>query len=240
MTWTKIDDGWRMSYRNSLGRPTVDTKIGWRIIARDQAGAQTIEDHLTKGADNPLTETLGNGVLVDGKDPAMVSNNASDRMDAPVITRTGDNWRAAEPAGERWRAGGDKTTATIDSDRDKTAPKKRAEQRKGLLVVFEESGGLDVSTVDASDFSVDGQTPRSVTVVDVIEDNKQDPSSKNRKPQEVFLLMASNLASDGRDSDGEKLQVSLTGNIQDRAGNSANSDSIELADGIPPSDNGSD
>ena len=66
----------------------------------------------------------------------------------------------------------------------------KAENRKGVLVTFEEAGGLDVSTVDPSDFSVDGNTPVSVTVVDVFEDTKADPSSKKRKPQEVFLIMS--------------------------------------------------
>ena len=60
-------------------------------------------------------------------------------------------------------------------------PKTKAENRKGILVVFKEAGGLDVSTVDASDFSVDGKTPVSVTVVDVFEDNIGNPSAKKRK-----------------------------------------------------------
>ena len=60
-------------------------------------------------------------------------------------------------------------------------PKTKAENRKGILVVFDEEGGLDVSSVDASDFSVDGKTPTSVTVVDVFEDSKGNPSAKNRK-----------------------------------------------------------
>ena len=49
---------------------------------------------------------------------------------------------------------------------------------------------MDVSTVDATDFSVDGVTPVSVTVVDVFEDSQPDPSSSARRPQEVFLTHA--------------------------------------------------
>ena len=114
-------------------------------------------------------------------------------------------------------------------------PKTKAENRKGILVVFEEEGGLDVSSVDASDFSVDGNTPVSVTVVDVFEDSKGNPSAKNRKAQEVFLLMGSNLASDGKSANGDRLEVALTGTVRDIAGNSANSsDPAIIADGIPP------
>ena len=63
VTWTKIDDGWRMSYENSLGTRDVDTQIGWRIIARDRAGAQTIEDHKGTGFrfSNGLPWTEGPG-----------------------------------------------------------------------------------------------------------------------------------------------------------------------------------
>ena len=103
-----------------------------------------------------------------------------------------------------------------------------------MLVVFDEAGGLDVSTVDATDFSVDGETPTSVTVVDVFEDSQSDPSSSGRRPQEVFLVMGSNLPSDGKDSDGNRLEVVLSGTIRDVAGNNANSETIRLADGIPP------
>jgi hypothetical protein len=113
-------------------------------------------------------------------------------------------------------------------------PRTKAENRKGILVVFDEAGGLDVSSVDASDFSVDGQTPTSVTVVDVIEDSEENPSSSDRRAQEVFLTMGSNLPSNGKNSDGAKLEVTLTGTVRDIAGNSAGSGSEELTDGIPP------
>ena len=103
-----------------------------------------------------------------------------------------------------------------------------------MLVVFDEAGGLDVSTVDPTDFSVDGTTPSSVTVVDVFEDSQSDPSSSARRPQEVFLVMPSNLPSDGKDGDGNRLEVVLSGTIRDIAGNNANSATIRLADGIPP------
>ena len=110
----------------------------------------------------------------------------------------------------------------------------KSENRKGILVVFNEEGGLDVGSVDATDFTVDGQTPTSVTVVDVIEDSKSNPDSKTRRPQEVFLLMAANLPSDGKDGDGNRLEVVLSGTIRDVAGNGASSATVPLADGIPP------
>ena len=231
MTWTEIDDGWRMTYRNSLGAPDVDTPIGWRIIARDQAGAQTVENHLTKS-----DTLLGNGVLVDGANPKLVPGRQVGDL-IRLVTRTGDNWRASASAGSRWRAGGGDRYDTKIEDTNlstKKAPATKGENRKGILVTFDEAGGLDVSTVDPSDFSVNGATPTSVTVVDVFEDTKADPDAKVRKPQEVFLTMANNLASNGKDANGDKLEVSLTGTIRDVAGNAASTGSEELADGIPP------
>ena len=230
MTWTKITDGWRMTYENDLGIPNSTDEIKWRIIARDRAGAQTIRDH-TSGS-NLLT--------IDGEDPELVSNRQKDDKD--IRTRSGDNWKASDAPGKRWRTGGgDGTTIfSIDVDGDGDAalvpmPKLNSENRKGILVVFDEEGGLDVSSVDASDFSVDGNTPVSVTVVDVFEDSTGNPSAKNRKAQEVFLLMGYNLASDGKSSDGDRLEVVLTGTVRDIAGNAANSsDPAVIADGIPP------
>ena len=217
MSWTEISDGWRMSYENDLGVPDATRYIKWRIIARDQAGAQTIQDHTS--STNRLT--------VDGKDPEITDRNSNRSPSVKnLISRTGDNWRASEEEDKRWRRGG---------SGPHTAPSRtKSESRKGILVVFEEAGGLDVSTVDASDFSVDGQTPRSVTVVDISEDSKSSPDSKKRKAQEVFLVMGSNLPSDGKNSDGAKLEVSLTGTVRDIAGNAASSGSAKLADGIPP------
>ena len=58
ITWTKIDDGWRMEYENSFGTPGSVDPITWRIIARDRAGAQTIEDR-----------TGSSRITVDGKKP---------------------------------------------------------------------------------------------------------------------------------------------------------------------------
>ena len=237
MAWTKIGDGWRMTYTNDLGRPGFTDPIPWRIIARDRAGAQNIQDH-----------TGSNELTIDGEDPKLVPNRQvkiGDKIEN-LWTRTGDNWKAADAAGERWRAGlkkknddgttnNDNTFSLKDGVKTYTLPKKQAENRKGILVAFDEEGGLDVSSVDASDFSVDGNTPVSVTVVDVFEENKGNPSAKKRKPQEVFLLMGSNVASDGRDADGDRLEVALTGTVRDVAGNSANSsDPAAVRDGIPP------
>ena len=225
ITWTKIADGWRLSYENSFGTPDQTIPLDWRIIARDRAGAQTIEDRTT--GTSKLT--------VDGKNPEAVGSNSqrvyktSDYPDFDtqlLQTRTGDNWRASNAADERWRMGG-------SGSHDKPV-RVKSENRKGILVVFDEAGGLDVSTVDATDFSVDGVTPTSVTVADVFEDSQKDPSSSGRRPQEVFLVMGSNLPSDGKDSDGNRLEVVLSGTIKDVAGNNANSATIRLADGIPP------
>ena len=226
ITWTKISDGWRLSYENSFGTPDQTISLDWRIIARDRAGAQSIEDRTT--STSKLT--------VDGKNPEAVGSNnqrmykTSDYPDFDtqlLQTRTGDNWRASNAADQRWRMGG------MGSTHPKPA-RVKSENRKGILVVFDEAGGLDVSSVDATDFTIDGQTPTSVTVVDVFEDSQKDPSSSGRRPQEVFLLMGSNLPSDGKDSDNNRLEVVLSGTIKDVAGNNANSATIRLADGIPP------
>ena len=70
-----------------------DTEIGWRIIARDRAGAQTIEDHLTVGTPGSPDEVLDDGVLVDGKNPTL-SYPAGMTGDFRLANRTGDSWRA--------------------------------------------------------------------------------------------------------------------------------------------------
>ncbi len=225
ITWTKISDGWRLSYENSFGTPGQTVNLKWRIIARDKAGAQYIEDRTT-------STTL---ITVDGKDPEFKANNSQrsyNEKDYPnfdrqlLQSRTGDNWRAANAADERWRMGG---MGSHDPP-----VRVKSENRKGVLVLFDEEGGLDVSTVDATDFSVDGVTPTSVTVVDAFEDSQKDPSSSRRRPQEVFLVMPSNLPSDGKDADDNRLEVTLSGTIRDVAGNNARSDTIVLVDGIPP------
>ena len=150
----------------------------------------------------------------------------TDGFELTLRSRTGDSWSASAGENARWRTSGTgKDIAQADVEK---------ENRKGVLVVFKEKGGLDVSSVDPSDFSVDGRTPTSVTVVDVIEDSKDNPTSSDRRPQEVFLTMGSNLPSNGKNADGAKLKVTLTGTVRDIAGNSAGSGSEELTDGIPP------
>ncbi len=218
VTWTKISDGWRMTYESSYGTPDQTVPLPWRIIARDRAGAQSIQDHTSSS----------NLITVDGDDPEAVTTGSRAGVPGGITlqSRTGDNWRASNKENERWRSGG--TGSHIVPIR------KKSENRRGVLVVFNEAGGLDVGSVDASDFSVDGQTPSSVTVVDVIEDSKSAPDSKVRRPQEVFLLMAANLPSDGKDADDNRLEVVLSGTVRDVAGNSASSATIPLADGIPP------
>ena len=223
VTWTKISDGWRLTYKNSFGRPGSTDPIPWRIVARDRAGAQTIQDHTSSS----------NQITVDGEDPVAIARATDERIPSGeslsadrLQSRTGDNWRASNKANERWRSGGSGSHAP--------PLRMKSENRRGVLVVFDEAGGLDVGSVDASDFSVDGQTPTAVTVVDVFEDSKSDPDSKKRRPQEVFLTMGSNLPSDGKDSEGNRLEVVVSGTIRDVAGNSASSETIALADGIPP------
>ena len=54
VTWTAIDNGWNIRYENSFTTATVIC-IPWRIIAQDQAGAQTIEERLMKMAPIVMT-----------------------------------------------------------------------------------------------------------------------------------------------------------------------------------------
>ena len=241
LTWTAITNGWNIRYENSFTTKTVIC-IPWRIIAQDQAGAQTIEERLKDG---PGTDDCGDGITMDGADPEISRDNSTRLTDEErfmdklendagfaltLKSRTGDSWSASAAENKRWR-----TSGTGSGSGNDIAPADvEKENRKGVLVVFKEKGGLDVSTVDPSDFSVDGRTPTSVTVVDVIEDSKDNPSASDRRPQEVFLTMGSNLPSNGKNSDGAKLKVTLTGTVRDIAGNSAGSGSEDLTDGIPP------
>ena len=228
VTWTAIENGWNLRYENSFTTDDVIC-IPWRIIAQDQAGAQTIEERLAESED-----VCADSITMDGADPRLERDNSerlpemrtNDDFELTLKSRTGDSWSSSAAEDKRWRTSGTgKDIKPADVER---------ENRKSVLVVFKEKGGLDVSSVDASDFSVDGQTPTSVTVVDVIEDSKENPSSSDRRAQEVFLTMGSNLPSNGKNSDGAKIEVTLTGTVRDIAGNSAGSGTVPLADGIPP------
>ena len=177
------------------------------------------------GAD-PDMEITNNNVRLLTDDRTADDLKNTDDFELTLRSRTGDSWSASAAVDKRWRTSGTgKDIAPADVEK---------ENRKSVLVVFKEAGGLDVSSVDASDFSVNGDTPTSVTVVDVLEDSEANPSSADRRAQEVFLTMGSNLASDGKNSDGGKLEVTLTGTVRDIAGNSAGSGTVQLQDGIPP------
>lgn len=222
ISFTKIDDGWNLSYAVSIGSTGTDQDVPWRIIARDRAGSQTIQDHTSSK----------NLLVVDGKDPEMTTSGASRDKNplAALRTRTGDNWKAsASTTTERWRLGPTGTAGVNKGGKS---------SRTGVLVVFDEKGGLDVDTVEPSDFLVNGLVPVSSVLVDVVEDSKAAPDSKKRRPQEVFLKMGSNLPSDGKDAAGDKIEVQLMGTVNDRAGNAAKlatacSGGCPIDDGIP-------
>jgi hypothetical protein len=213
MKWTKIDNGWRMVYTASLGVADAEFVVDWRIIARDRAGAQTIQDHKSKTKDK---------LTVDGLKPDLVTANAR-QLD--LKTRLGDKWDGSGVPGERWLLG---PAGTVGINKAKKA------DRKSAVAVFVEAGGLDVGSLNPSDFTVNGIVPIAALVVDVLEDSKAAPDAVARRPQEVFLTMAADLPSDGKDTAGNAIKVAVTGEVKDVAGNVASFKSVDAADGIPP------
>jgi len=210
LTYSAIDDGWNISYSASLGTSGSSTAIPWSITSIDRAGN-------TKTLDRSTASTQ---LTVDGKKPALKTTftRTEGATDVSLTTRTGAKWSASGTGVSDPTTGG-----SLTSNRAKTGA-----YRKNLLVIFEEAGGLDTASVDASDFTVVGGSVISAVVVDVLEDSKTAPSSTARRPQEVYLTLADNLASDA------KPKVAVVGTIKDVAGNTADTATVTAADGIPP------
>ena len=209
LTYTKIDDGWNISLTTSLGASGASTPVPWRITAVDRAGNS--KDLVRESATSQLT--------VDGAKPVMKATNTRSSVD--LQARTGAKWDGSKTGIEDPAA----NHPNLDSNRARFGS---AAGSKGILVLFDEAGGLDVDSVDPTDFIVDGEAPASVLVVDILEDSEVTPSSIGRRPQEVYLTMGSNIVSN------KKPKVTLSGSIKDVAGNSADSVTITVADGLPP------
>ena len=252
LKYTKIDDGWNISNTTSLGVSGESTPIPWELKAVDRAGNETILDRTT--ATSQLT--------VDGAKPVLAaSTNHRMGTAVPLAEEDDDQTNDVDESavrmgsislqsrtGAKWdgsRAGGTYTLEVEDFDDDNNdqtpnvtqltmdlmsdrARFGRSANSRSVMVLFHEKGGLNVDTVAPTDFLVGGQVPASVLVVDIVEDSKVNPSSSVRRPQEVFLTMTSGLASNSKPS------VTLSGSVQDVAGNTAVSGTIRLADGLPP------
>lgn len=210
LTYTAIDDGWNISYSVSLGSSGADVAIPWSIVAIDRAG-NTKTLARTATADQ---------LRVDGKKPALKSSfvRTEGAANVTITTRTGAKW--------------DPTKLGVADPTDSGAyagnRAKFGAYRKNVLASFEEAGGLDSATIEPADFTVAGSTVTGVTVVDILEDSETAPSSTARRPQEVFLTLSDDLASDA------KPKVSIVGTIKDVAGNAADTATVKAADGIPP------
>jgi len=209
LVYTKIDDGWNVSLTTSLGASGTSTSVPWKITAIDRAGNETILDRLSTSY----------ALTVDGKKPVMKATNT--RSSVALQARTGAKWD-----GSKTGVANPATAApALTSSR---AVFGKSAGGKGILVLFDETGGLDVDTVDPSDFTVSGVNPAAVLVVDILEDSELTPSSSSRRPQEVYLTMTDTIASN------KKPKVVLAGTVKDVAGNTADSVTVTAVDGMPP------
>jgi hypothetical protein len=210
LTYAAIDDGWNVSYSVSLGSSGSDVAIPWSITAIDRAGN-------TKTLARTAT---ADSLRVDGKKPVLSTTfvRTEGTNNVTITTRTGAKWDPTKLGVS------DPTTSSVYAGNRA----KFGAYRKNILAAFEEAGGLDAGTIEPADFTVAGSTVTGVTVVDILEDSETAPSSSARRPQEVFLTLADNLASDA------KPKVSVVGTIKDKAGNSSDTVTIKAADGIPP------
>jgi hypothetical protein len=209
LTYTSIDNGWNISLTTSLGTSGVSTSVPWKMTAVDRAGNSTDLDRTSSSYQ----------LTVDGKKPVIKATNT--RSSVALQARSGAKWDGSKLG----VADPDGAAPALTSNRARFGSKGGS---KNILVLFDEAGGLDVDSIDPSDFTVDGLVPTSAIVVDILEDSEVTPSSSSRRPQEVYLTMGDSIASN------KKPKIALVGTVKDVAGNTADADTVTAVDGMPP------
>jgi hypothetical protein len=215
LTYTAITNGWNIKYSPSIGSYGLSTVYGWKVIGIDRGGNTGTKDNNTS-ASKRLT--------VDSAKPIIKASNVRTEgtLDVTVTSTTGAKWDGT-------KAGVADPTVGAVLVSSRAIFGLYTFSKKGVLVVFDEKGGLDAGTVEPSDFTVGGVAPVAALTVDILEDSEISPYSGSRRPQEVFLTMGDNLATNA------KPRVTLVGTVKDVAGNAAASATVYAADGLPPS-----
>ncbi|MBI4337543.1 MAG: hypothetical protein HY683_06930 [Chloroflexi bacterium] len=133
-----------------------------------------------------------------------------------VSARTGDAWDPTARAGNRLRRGlnarPNMVHLTFEDD---------------LAASGDGAGtGLDPATVEPSDFTVDGQVPLAVQVIDLPNESLDPP--QRLRPLNVFLTLPAAMASDARPT------VALVGQVSDLASNATAAGQVVADDGLGP------
>jgi len=189
-----------------------DHVIYWWVIGNDKAGNKFVSDALP-------TNTDGTADACDPDAWFAAGFNADDGLNTKAhgtssvvkgcqgytmsVDRTAPD-AASAATGVWWdstKTGDDKTETTVT----KADP-------EYISVVFD--GALDQSSVDLTDFTVDGNTPLAIETY---------AGATTR----VFLKVASQ-------DPASRPEIKLVGQVLDKAGNSADSDTVTSADGIAP------
>ena len=205
--WTAVTDGFKFSYtRSGLDN---DGNVFWNVVAIDRAGnkAVTDSDLSEDGGGVTADEDQAFLLVIDGTDPSM------------GLVETGLAWDSAKKKQKSSRkANSIKVTFTnggatpVGNDPDD---------------VGYNGDPLNPATVQASDFTVEGHSIKSITHPNLKKSTTGDnPTSDFRNI--VYITLTDNLDAD------EEPDVNVVGNIEDLAGNDADIESVEAKDNIRP------
>ena len=237
----EVSSGWEVSGRISGSEdPVGDAKLYWWIRAKDRAGNYSYSDQQTSDDDgnDPCVFNHG-GEKKSAQDLwdewyKTSENNATETCDPYVfhVDDTDPDMVRAE-TGRHWD-----TSLITGKSSDKTEYRASKHKKDSILVVFNE--GLDITTVDASDFEVSDRKPveanaynvkvRAASDDDVEGYAKYDgtndgvTSGNNQLLGYVFLRLASDMEA------GDQPKVELVSSVTDLAGNELDEDKIDEAD----------
>ena len=228
-----ISGGYQVSVRlgdkDSTIAPEEDATIQWWVRATDKAGNVGFSDQKPTNKDGTpnlctadkstaLEDLAGDGcqpyvILLDDTDPKLVR------------AETGRHWNSALDTGD---------------SNDKTEYRVTKANKSSVLAVFNEY--LDVTSVSANDFEVNGSTPTDASAYNVTVRMGTDTSVDNyatydatdhvtdssEKRGYVFLRLASDLKADADP------KVELVGEVLDLAGNEQDTGNVDALDRIAP------
>lgn len=195
------------SDRNPLTTPVFGAVIGAALPINPNTGAAVTcaDAGVTVVIDADASGTCTAGDTVDaGRENFRIS--IDNRAPTLVSAKTGDNWTGTAV----------KTAAT----REAKANSVRVTFTDDAAVAADGAGGgLDAASVVPGDFSVEGQVPTAVQVVDI---------GAGTKPLDIFLTLGTDLTS------GATPNVSIVGSVLDKAGNSLGAGLVKATDGLGP------
>ena len=220
LTITDIEDGYRVSIdldrvrhagegRRLTVSGSAETEIMWSATATDNAGNESTSDADTTNtavnSDDPIQDDYT--FTVDGVNPTM------------QLAYTGD-W---------FNEGTEQVEGDRRISRDNYLPGKS--KNTSIRVVFSET--VDGTTVEASDFTVDGETPSAALwygkgSTDGAGDEPNADEETGPIGNSVFLTVPAMDAS-------ARPMVALVGSVSDKAGNTVTEGSEMSGDGLAPS-----